>query len=125
MYLFIKNNRAYLIASIILLVFGAIYEYFSHGIYSIYMYGAFAIPLIFIIISTISDALFKLKLIKLVAYKLLCLTLVLASIVNGIIFIYGTTNSIVNIYLLFIAVAVIDLILEILSINKLNTPIHN
>ena len=117
MSLFIRNNRMYLIASIILLIFATIYEYFSHGIYSIYMYGAFAIPLIFMGASIISSKIFDFPLKDLIAYKLLCLTVVVASVTNGIIVIYGTTNSLVNSYFCFIAVAVMALIREIFIRN--------
>jgi hypothetical protein len=37
--------RRWLAAAAFCAVFGAVYEYFSHGVYSPYLYAAFAIPL--------------------------------------------------------------------------------
>ncbi|MBR3245167.1 MAG: hypothetical protein IKN57_00260 [Parasporobacterium sp.] len=41
-----KTTLIYLIASIICAVFGAVYESFSHGVYSFFMIYAFAFPLL-------------------------------------------------------------------------------
>lgn len=41
-----KTALIYLLASIICAVFGAVYEIFSHGVYSFYMIYAFAFPLV-------------------------------------------------------------------------------
>ena len=95
-----KQSRYYLILSIIVLIFSFIYELFSHNVYSVFMEYAFVIPLfnsliLFIIyklnknINKISNTLFNLSVITLTVY----------SIVRGILEIYGTTNSLINIYL--------------------------
>ena len=95
-----KQSIYYLILSIIVLIFSFIYELFSHNVYSVFMEYAFVIPLfnsliLFIIyklnknINKISNTLFNLSVITLTVY----------SIVRGILEIYGTTNSLINIYL--------------------------
>ena len=41
-----ETVRVYLIISVLCAVFGAVYELFSHKVYSIYMIFAFMIPLL-------------------------------------------------------------------------------
>lgn len=113
MSIFLKKKQAYFVASLFLLILGVVYEYFSHGVYSIYMIGAFMIPIGFVILSKISEQLFRVRLINKTAYQLLCFTAVLASLTQGVIVIYGTTNSLVEGYLGFAVVLCLALGLEI------------
>lgn len=92
--------KKYLILSLVIFVFGIIYEYFSHGVYSIYMMGAFVIPLIG---GVLVNVLIKnLNLSKVISERTLDLrdcgviTLMIASIILGVVEIYGTTNYLIN-----------------------------
>ena len=44
---FLKTSFIYLCVSLFLILFGAIYEYYSHGVYSYFMIYAFCLPLVF------------------------------------------------------------------------------
>lgn len=98
---FIKKNKLYLIATILTVTFSAIYEYFSHGVYSKYMIFAFIFPLIGFILSTT----YKHNLIKKFPNKIVTnifdaslATLTAGGILQGFLEIYGTTNSLIIIY---------------------------
>ena len=119
MSIFLKKKQAYFVVSLFLLILGVVYEYFSHGVYSIYMVGAFMIPIAFVVISKMSEILFRIKLINKTAYQLLCFTAVLASLTQGIIVIYGTSNSLVDGYLGFALVLCVALGIEIKHQKKM------
>ena len=83
---------AYLLAAVCCAAFGAIYECFSHGVYSCFMLGALPFRLL-----QKRGKLFPGKL----AEGLICAgvaTLAVGSIVQGILEIYGTTNPLVTGY---------------------------
>ena len=92
---------AYLLAAVCCAAFGAIYECFSHGVYSVFMLGAFAFPLLlgalpFFLLQKRGKP-FPGKL----AENLICAgvaTLTVGSTVQGILQIYGTTNPLVTGY---------------------------
>ena len=92
---------AYLLAAVCCAAFGAIYECFSHGVYSVFMIGAFAFPLLlgalpFFLLQKRGKP-FPGKL----AENLICAgvaTLTVGSTVQGILQIYGTTNPLVTGY---------------------------
>ena len=44
--MYTSDKKYYLIASAVIAAAGLIYEYFSHGVYSVFMLGAFLIPLL-------------------------------------------------------------------------------
>lgn len=91
-----------LLFSIFILVFGAIYEHFSFGVYSWYMVYAFAFPLLLCVLplAVIAHSGRELPVkpegIKL--YRFGTATLTIGSIVTGIVEIYGTTNSLTRFY---------------------------
>lgn len=93
--------KKYLIFTLFCLVFGIIYEMFSHNVYSPYMYLAFIIPLIGLLISFILY-IFKIKIYKLSNkfFNYSLITLTVGSLVKGALDIYGTTNKLINIYLI-------------------------
>ena len=95
------RNR-YLIGSICSLVFGIIYECFSHNVISNYMIFAFVIPLIgYILYWLIDKGIIKIPSNisnKLFGYSIATLTIY--SILHGVLDIYGTTNG--KIYVLLI-----------------------
>lgn len=91
-----------LIFSMIVLVFGAIYEHFSFGVYSWYMVYAFTFPLLLVVLplAVIARSGRELHIrpegIKLYRYG--TATLTVGSVVTGIVEIYGTTNSLTRFY---------------------------
>lgn len=101
-YSYLKTAYVYLLISLFCALFGAVYELFSHEVYSFYMIYAFMFPLaggvlpfllmgmekLFINPSTVSCNL----------YHAGIATLTVASILSGIVEIYGTTNTLIGIY---------------------------
>ncbi len=125
----LKNRRAamsnlwtYVVLTIVTAVFGAVYEYFSFGVYSFYMMYAFSIPLLFgilpwMIIVTNNRAMSKKDFPPAVTVNLWIagvMTLTIGSIFRGILDIYGTTSALTKCYLIvgamFMIVALMTLI---------------
>ena len=97
-----KQGIIYCIASIVTVLFGLIYEMFSHGVISNYMIFAFTIPLTLGVL--VSFLMYALKMkqvtrVQISLYNASVATLTLWSILNGVLEIYGTTNWKVNLYL--------------------------
>jgi len=95
-----RNLCRHLIASGFLAFFGVVYELFSHGVYSGWMIFAFAVPLIL-------GALFYGMLLRLGKTPgraflnlwnagVACLSV--GSVFQGVLAIYGTTNSLIIVY---------------------------
>lgn len=99
---FLKASFVYLIAAILCALFGALYEHYSHEVYSYYMIYAFAFPLglgvlPFLIIYSCE----KIKPLSRLAENLYNAgigTLTVGSIIQGVLIIYGTTNNLTYIY---------------------------
>lgn len=91
-----------LVFSVVVLVFGAIYEHFSYGVYSVYMIYAFAFPLLFEVLPFAVMTRFgsgkKLRPGGIRLYQFGMVTLTVGSLVTGILEIYGTTNSLTRFY---------------------------
>ena len=91
-----KTAFIYLLLSAICALFGAVYEYFSHEVYSYYMIYAFVFPLAGGAIPFLAISLCVPKKYPGTAARYLyhsgIATLTLGSIVRGILDIYGTTN---------------------------------
>ena len=110
-----REIMAYLISFIFVLLFGQIYEIFSHNVYSNFMMFACIIPVIGLIITSI----IYLSRIKSSSkgrlfIGLSLITLTIWMIINGVLEIYGTTNKLVNIYpiitIILILIALISFI---------------
>ena len=104
-----KQKKIYLISTIFTLVFGIIYELFSHGVISIYMIFAFIIPLLgYLLYLLIDKKIIKIKTNINSAILLECgiFTLTIGSIIAGVLEIFGTTNIKVYFYL-FIGILLI------------------
>ena len=109
-----QTSAAYLIASIALMFFGAIYEYFGHGVFSYYMIYAFAIPLLGGALPYMTDYIKRLRAAVSTGrhggsrflerirnpwmYHAGLATLTVGSIMKGVLDIYGTTNSLTIVY---------------------------
>lgn len=97
-----KEIKKYLIFSSVCLIFGGIYEIFSHQVYSMFMILAFLIPLV------MGAGIYKLLMRKSFfvnnisnnLYKMSLYTFTFGSIMKGVLDIYGTTNNKLLIYLI-------------------------
>lgn len=108
----LKNENKFIIGfSVFVLIFGIIYEMFSHGVISYYMIFAFLIPLINFLINIIFIS-GKIKINKLSKnlFSMSIYSFTFLSIIKGVLDIYGTTNNLILIYL------IVGLILLVASI---------
>ncbi|GHU70124.1 hypothetical protein FACS1894184_15140 [Clostridia bacterium] len=111
----LRTGFVYVIIAIFCAFFGAIYEAFSHGVYSMYMMYAFAFPLAGGAAVTLLFAAFPHKRIPSTLVKQLynsgIATLTVGSVFAGALEIYGTTNWLVMVYWVvgigFVAVSLI------------------
>ena len=105
----IKKNRdeiekiifTYLLATIFCAVFGAVYEWFSHGVFSYYMLYAFVVPLLGGILPFYCVLYFHSKIPGRRArrfYHFGISTVTVGCIFCGVLEIYGTTNRLVMFY---------------------------
>lgn len=108
----LKNENKFIIGfSIFILIFGIIYEMFSHGVVSYYMIFAFLIPLIDFLINTIFiNSKIKVNKISKNLFSMSICTFTFLSIIKGVLDIYGTTNNLISVYL------IVGLILLVTSI---------
>lgn len=92
----------YLLLSIFCALFGAVYEYFSYGVYSYYMIYAFAIPLVGGVLPALSCSLLGIKKhpgsVARNLYHCGIATFTVGSIIQGVLEIYGTTNNLIQWY---------------------------
>ena len=109
MYISDKNRKEavetavnYLLISLICALFGAIYEFFSHGVYSYHMIYAFAFPLAGGVLPFLLIAAGDIRIFP--GWPARCLhhagiaTLTVGSLLRGALEIYGTTNALLKIY---------------------------
>ena len=96
-----KTGFVYLFVSLFCVLFGAVYEYFSHDVYSYYMLYAFIFPLAGGAVPFLMLAFYKNDLPNRIFCNLYhsgIATLTVGSLVQGVLQIYGTTNRLVWIY---------------------------
>lgn len=101
----IKNMRKtgflYLFISMFCVLFGAVYEYFSHEVYSYFMLYAFVFPLVGGMLPFLGMAFYKVPMPNRVSRNLYhsgIATLTTGSLFEGALEIYGTTNRLVWVY---------------------------
>jgi len=97
----LKTGFNYLLVSLFCLLLGAVYEHFSHEVYSYYMIYAFAFPLAGGTLPMYAIALGKLispKRLTLNLYNAGIAALTVGSIFKGVLDIYGTTNNLLFVY---------------------------
>ncbi len=97
-----KTALVYLLVSVFCAIFGAVYELFSHEVYSFYMLYAFAFPLVggtlpFLLMAVFSARKYPNVFVRNLYHSALA-TLTVGSIVRGILDIYGTTNHLSEYY---------------------------
>ena len=96
----LNQNKAelifYAVESIVVLIIGAVYELFSHQVYSPFMYLMFMIPLLLGVlpnlVARILDKSFITSKDARATYKLGILTLIFGSFLKGVLDIYGTSS---------------------------------
>lgn len=96
-----KTAFVYLIVSIVCVAFGAIYELFSHEVYSYFMLYAFLFPLIGGTLPFFVLACSRVRLPDAIACKLYhagIAALTVGSLFTGVLDIYGTTNRLTVVY---------------------------
>ncbi len=98
-----KPALVYLIGSVFLLVFGLIYEAFSHGVYSAWMVCAFLAPLlggtlVFLLLDLFSPLRRSFPKKAMNLYHCGIMTLSVGSVFRGVLEIYGTTNRLGVVY---------------------------
>ncbi len=118
----VKTARNYAVMAAICLLIGIVYELFSHGVISVSMIGAFAVPLILGALPNLIIGLAKLK-IPGCASEDLCacgiITLTTGTMFKGVLDIFGTTNSLLKYY--FIAGTVFFIIGAVLYLTQKKT----
>lgn len=98
-----KKSWIYLGISVFVFIFGQIYEYFSHGVYSSYMMYAFLIPFIGLFIPSLLKNLILKRTVSdnvTLPWKCGIATLSAGSIYKGILEIYGTSGTFEMVYLI-------------------------
>lgn len=97
-----KTSFVYLLISLFCALFGAVYELFSHEVYSFYMTYAFAFPLAggtlpFSVLHLLRAGRYPGALARNLYHSGIA-TLTVGSIVQGVMEIYGTTNALAGYY---------------------------
>lgn len=103
----LNQNKAeiifYTVESLLVLIIGAVYELFSHQVYSPFMYLMFVIPLLLGVLPNLAARLLDKSFITSkdakAAYKLGVLTLIFGSFLKGVLDIYGTSSVYPILYL--------------------------
>ena len=100
-----KTAFVYLLIALFCAFFGAVYEVFSHEVYSFYMLYAFAFPLVggtlgFWLIARSSRIRYPGGISRNLYHSGIA-TLTVGSILRGVLDIYGTTNSLLEYYFKF------------------------
>ena len=97
----LKTARHYAIMAAICLIIGIVYEIFSHDVISVFMIGAFIIPLVLGVLPNLCIGLRRLKTpchTAENAYACGIITLTIGSFLKGVLDIFGTTNSLLKYY---------------------------
>lgn len=119
---FFKTAFVYLLISLFCILFGAIYELYSHEVYSYYMIYAFLFPLAggtlpFSMIALLHSNNYPIAFARHL-YHAGIATLTVGSVIRGVLDIYGTTNTLSNYYWLvgfsLIIVATITFVIQII-----------
>ena len=98
----IRTAFVYLLVSLFCILFGAVYELFSHEVYSYYMIYAFVFPLAggslpFCTLCLTRSSRYPCTVAR-ELYHTGIATLTVGSIVQGILEIYGTSSSLIDLY---------------------------
>lgn len=109
-----KTGFVYLFTSLFCILFGAVYEYFSHEVYSYFMLYAFVFPLVGGTLPFFGMAFSSMPIPNRVSQNLYhsgIAALTIGSLLKGALEIYGTTNRLISVYwilgILFVLVAIL------------------
>ena len=97
----LKSARNYLFASLFCAFFGAVYELFSHGVYSCFMLYAFAFPLVLGTLPAILSGLQGRRTASAAVRQLWgagVAAWTVGSIFRGVLDIYGTSSTLTRVY---------------------------
>ena len=113
-----KNARIYIFITMFVFIFSYIYEIFSHDVYSLYMMLSPLIPLILgVLVNYILyfiNTNLKISNLNSNIHNSIVIALTLYCILNGVLEIFGTTNSLVYLYIyISILLAILNVILFI------------
>lgn len=110
-------SHKYLGFTIFCMIFSTIYELFSHQVYSNFMIFSFLIPLFmgFMVTMILNRKKIIIDPLSFSMYHASIITFTFASIMKGILDIYGTTNNLLYIY---IVIGILMLILSIINILR-------
>lgn len=131
---FTRISMGYMLIGLFFAIFGAVYEVFSHGVYSYHMIYAFAFPLfggaLPALIFSLSQSPKKPGPAVRGIYHCGIATFTVGSVIRGVLDIYGTTNSMTQWYWLagnaLITVAVVAYFVQlILALIKKTPPRDN
>ena len=98
----ISYVKKYLFFTLFIMVFGYVYEYFSHDVYIVFMQYAFVFPLILGGVPFLIFYLFRKNIkinISITLYNNAVITITMYSILKGVLEIYGTTNMLLSLFL--------------------------
>ena len=99
------------VTTIVTLVVGTVYEFFSHQVYSPFMYLLFMIPLVLGVVPNLVAKMTGKTFLESedaqAAYKMGILTLIFGSFLKGVFDIYGTSSVYPTLYLLVGAVLLV------------------
>ncbi len=96
-----KSVLIYCSVTLFIAIFGAVYELFSHNVYSYFMIYAFAVPLILGVLPTLIFMNFKKYRpgqLSTIPWNCGVAALTIGSLFQGVLDIYGTTNKLIIIY---------------------------
>ena len=99
--IWLRHALIQLAITVFFAVFGAVYEYFSHEVYSYFMIYAFAVPLLLGVLPYSVMAyrkIFRYKKTSVMCWNAGIITLTTGSAFKGVLDIYGTSNSLLLIY---------------------------
>lgn len=124
----IKTALRYLIVSVVCVLIGAVYELFSHEVYSYFMMYAFIFPLAggalpFLMLSVCRSKRFP-RLLSRRLYHSGIAALTVGSFVEGILKIYGTTNRLTAAYWIFGIVFVCAGILSYVPLKSISKKLN-
>lgn len=124
-----RNMFLYLISSLLVAVFGQIYEFFSHGIFSWFMnlafiplFVCFLLWLVTWLLAAKKNVIKKPDIFFQKCFNLSAIVLSLGCIVQGVVDIYGTTSKLISVYwivgFILLVVAIIYRIATLLIKNR-------
>lgn len=105
-----KRMKSFLISSVVSLVVGVVYEVFSHGVYSPFMYMMWVIPILLGVVPIMVSKICNRELLDDLGFAVYftgVVSLMIASFFKGVLEIYGTDSKLVYV---FVIVGIVQII---------------